>query len=73
MATNILNSWPGYRSDLIISHDYKVCVLAQMLSGYNDVTWNKLKRDRKLTYIRAASTLLFDWQRFEEKMKELNK
>ena len=64
MATNILNSIP-YRSERYISDDYKIMRFARLLAGYDDETWNKLKRARKLTYVRAASNLLHAWQEFE--------
>jgi len=44
----------------------KIEVLAKMLAGYDDPTWLKLRADRKRTYVRAASTLLFDWPKFVE-------
>ncbi len=68
MATTViiedLEERDGYGGS--VTERIEVNLLARMLSGYGDVTWNKLKRDRKLTYIRAASTLLFDWERIKE-------
>lgn len=54
MATNALN--PGSHSQ---PEDELIRKLAQMLSGYDDATWERLKRGRKLTYIRAAQTLFY--------------
>jgi hypothetical protein len=54
----------GYGGSMV--ERVEVNLLARMLSGYGDVTWNKLNRNRKLTYIRAASTLLFDWEKIKE-------
>jgi hypothetical protein len=44
--------------------DEKIRQLARMLSGYDEVTWNELRRDRKLTYVRAASNLFHNWEEF---------
>lgn len=38
--------------------------IAQMLSGYDDATWNRLRKDRRRTYQRAAETLILDWEKF---------
>ena len=35
--------------------------LAQMLSGYEDETWRRLREDRRRTYQRAAHILLCDF------------
>lgn len=53
-----------------VSDAEKIDTLAKMLAGYDDATWAKLRENRKRTYIRAASTLLFDWARFVEVGKE---
>lgn len=68
MATNILNMNPESRKRSE-EHHYQEGVIykiAQMLSGYDEATWNKLKRSRKLTYVRAASTLFFDFPKFKK-------
>lgn len=44
----------------------KTLSLAKMLSGYDDKTWDKLKDNRKLTYIRAAQALELNWIKFKE-------
>ena len=59
-----------YRTDSYISDDFKIEVLARMLAGYSELTWNKLKSTRKLTYHRAAVTLNYQWQYFEKQMEE---
>jgi hypothetical protein len=58
-----------------LEHDkyrYKINILARMLAGYDEKTWNKLRRDRKLTYIRAAQTLDADWDIFVDQMKRFS-
>jgi DNA-binding CsgD family transcriptional regulator len=70
MATNVLNTAPGYRSKIYVSDEAKINELAQMLAGYDDATWNRLKRNRRVTYVRAASTLFHGWAEFKAKFAE---
>lgn len=60
----------GYKTDQYVSPEYKVNVIARMLSGYDELTWNKLKAHRKKTYEHAAATLVYDWDRFLNVMQE---
>lgn len=62
----------GYISDSHVSYDYKVIYLARMLAGYDDETWNRLKEGRQYTYMRAATTLLFDHEAIMAKIAEWN-
>lgn len=48
-----------------------VARLSQMLSGYDDETWRKLKANRRHTYKRAAETLIADWDKFAAVIEEV--
>jgi len=65
MAGTILNVAPGYRTKNFVSPEAKIYEFARILAGYDDITWNKLKRDRQLTYIRAGSAVLHSWDELE--------
>jgi len=69
MATNTLIDSLTQEELEYDEHRFKINLLARMLAGYDESTWKKLKRDRKLTYIRAANTLEVDWLLFVEQMK----
>jgi hypothetical protein len=47
-----------------------VARLSQMLSGYDDLTWQKLKASRRRTYKRAAESLIADWDKFASTIAE---
>lgn len=44
--------------------------LSKMLAGYDDPTWERLRADRKATYIRASESLLYGWDDFVRAMNE---
>lgn len=66
VATNILNNFET-------EYNCKINEMAKMLSGYDDTTWSKLKRNRKLTYIRSAMVLESSWESFMSRMKEFRR
>ena len=51
---------------------FKLEVLARMLAGYDEKTWDKLSSSRKRTYKHAASNVFFGWKDFKTKMEEWN-
>lgn len=59
-----------YNTEDYVSDDFKIEVLSRMLAGYSEITWNKLKSTRKLTYRRAGATLLYEWNYFQKQMEE---
>ena len=56
MATNVLVT--GSHSG---QEDEYIRELAKILAGYDDTTWMRLRRGRKLTYVRAATNLCIRW------------
>jgi hypothetical protein len=50
----------GYASANYTSPEYKINVLARILSGYDEPTWSKLSHRTKQTYNRAAVSLMGD-------------
>lgn len=65
MASSILHhgSWS-------VPEDKKILELAKLLSGYSDTQWNKLRENRKKTYVHAASQLFYGWKDFEVWMQK---
>lgn len=44
------------------NREYKIEVLARTLAGYDEQTWNQLRRKTKRTYEHAAHNLLCYWE-----------
>ncbi len=54
----------------MLSLDAKADTLARMLAAYDDKTWARLRPDRKRTYVRAAQTLLFNFDNFKTQFED---
>lgn len=61
MLAELIQEVEGYKR----GQEYKINYLARMLAAYDDKTWVRLRRDRRRTYLRAATTLYHNWGEFE--------
>lgn len=52
--------------------EFKLEVLARMLAGYDEKTWNSLSSSRKRTYRHAAGNVFFGWKDFKLRIEEWN-
>ncbi len=65
MLSDLIHDVEGYER----GQEYKINYLARMLAAYDDKTWIRLRRDRRRTYLRAATTLYHNWVEFEARMQ----
>lgn len=65
MLSELIHDVEGYKP----GQEYRINYLARMLAAYDDKTWVRLRRDRRRTYLRAATTLFHCWDEFEARMQ----
>ena len=65
MLSELIHDVEGYER----SQENKINYLARMVAAYDDKTWTRLRRDRRRTYLRAATTLYTAWSEFETRMR----